>query len=101
MCDGHCGSINAVQNHIKLEKTDKRPINSAPYRAGPTARKQGINWMHTMDINRSTQTELASSLLRRLPQVEGIDDPGFVADTIQWRMFQLAWRTEGICDIDR
>lgn len=37
--DGHLGRVKAVKHRIELKSDGARPIYSAPYQAGPAARK--------------------------------------------------------------
>lgn len=55
---------NGIAKHrIELTLLDIRPLNTAPYRAGPKAReleKTEIDKMHGMNVIESAQSECAS-----------------------------------------
>lgn len=65
MSDGHYGRIKAAKHRFELISSDKRPINSAPYRAVPCARefeKYEIDKMLATDVTEPAQTEKVSSI---------------------------------------
>lgn len=65
MWDRHPRLNKAVQHAVKLETTDKRPIRSALFHAGPLVRKcekQKINRMLASHVIKPMQTECASPI---------------------------------------
>lgn len=56
MWDGHLRPINKAKHKIDLISSDVRPIYSAPYRAGPRARKFDGDEIDKMPKMNDTET---------------------------------------------
>lgn len=66
MCDGRLGSIDIAKHRIQLSTTDVRPINFAPYHAGPKAHefdKTDIDKVLCMEIIGPARSEWASAIV--------------------------------------